>query len=300
MKKKSWIWLVAIVFFTSCGNSIPDEIIRPADMENLLYDYHISIGIATNLGSNDNYKREAYKNYVFKKHQVTQAEFDSSMVWYTRHSQELAAIYSNLNKRLHKEKKHIEAKLKEMEIDIMTQAGDTVNIWQFYPIYWLTDTPLNNLMTFDINRDSNFWARDAFLWKGHFTFFEEGKATMGLNIQYTNDSVVGQTKDITQSGEQSIYLYSDSIYKIKSINGFIHVYKDSVHQQPNILISDISLTKYHRSDKDSVVVENKSKATPKKEIKKEDEEEALKPLPKKATRITAPQRRKMEEAKEKE
>lgn len=49
--------------------------------------------MGNNLSYSDNYQKEAYKNYVFEKYHITEADFDSSMVWYTRHTEELAGLY---------------------------------------------------------------------------------------------------------------------------------------------------------------------------------------------------------------
>ena len=67
---------------------------------------------------------------------------------------------------------------------------------------------------------------------------------MGLNVVYENDSVIGMTKSITQSGPQEIYLHTDSAFNIKSLNGFIYV-PENQEKEPNILLHKINLTRYH-------------------------------------------------------
>ncbi len=268
IKKFGWIILVGASLMTGCGNSMPKEVIPPAKMEKVLYDYHLTLGISSQLSGSEEYKKQAYKNYLFKKHQITEAQFDSSMVWYTRNSYELSKIYQNLDKRFSREKTKLTSMLQERHIDIATQAGDTVNIWHYYPVYWLTDAPLNNKFTFTMRADSNFWIKDAFAWNADLTYLDAGKLTMGLNIRYENDSVTGKTIAMTQSGRHSLYIQSDSLNKIKDINGFIYVDKDSVHQTPNVLISNVSLIKYHKS---------KDKLTSESEIKDLKEEEIPEP-----------------------
>lgn len=265
IKKFGWIILVGATLMTGCGNSMPKEVIPPAKMEKVLYDYHLTLGISSQLSGSEEYKKQAYKNYLFKKHQITEAQFDSSMVWYTRNSYELSKIYQNLDKRFSREKTKLTSMLQERHIDIATQAGDTVNIWHYYPVYWLTDAPLNNKFTFTMRADSNFWTKDAFAWNADLTYLDAGKVTMGLNIRYENDSVTGKTIAMTQSGRHSLYIQSDSLNKIKDINGFIYVDKDSVHQTPNILISNVSLIKYHQS-KDKLTSESEFKDAKEEEV----------------------------------
>ena len=266
IKKFGWIILVGASLMTSCGNSMPKEVIPPAKMEKVLYDYHLALGISSRLPSSEDYKKQAFKNYLFKKHDITSAQFDSSMVWYTRNSYELSKIYQNLDKRFSREKTKLTSILQERHIDITTQPGDTVNIWHYYPVYWLTDAPMNNKFTFSMNADTNFWVKDAFAWNADITFLNASRVTMGLNIRYQNDSVTGKTIAMTQPGSHTLYVPADSLNEIKDINGFIYVDKDSVHQTPNVLISNISLIKYHQ---------NKDTTAPKAETKDEKESKEL-------------------------
>ena len=69
---------------------------------------------------------------------------------------------------------------------------------------------------------------------------------------------------MTQSGHHSLYVQADSLNEIKDINGFIYVDKDSVHQTPSVLISNVSLIKYHKS---------KDKTAPKPEVTEEKAED---------------------------
>ena len=266
IKKFGCIILVGASLMTGCGNSMPKEVIPPAKMEKVLYDYHLALGISSRLPSSEDYKKQAFKNYLFKKHDITSAQFDSSMVWYTRNSYELSKIYQNLDKRFSREKTKLTSMLQERHIDITTQPGDTVNIWNYYPVYWLTDAPMNNKFTFSMNADTNFWVKDAFAWNADITFLNASRVTMGLNIRYQNDSVTGKTIAMTQPGSHTLYVPADSLNEIKDINGFIYVDKDSVHQTPNVLISNISLIKYHQS---------KDKTAPKAETKDEKESKEL-------------------------
>lgn len=250
--KIRWFLIAALMLTTSCGKEIPDNIIQPDKMESVLYDYHLAMGMSNNL---KNTEKEAYKNFVFKKHRIDEALFDSSMVWYTREAQELVTIYENLEKRFKREHSHTEALLESRgeESTRITSPGDTVDIWYKEKLYWLTEAPLMNQLTFEFKSDTNFHAKDAFVWNVDFHFFAKGNVTMGLNVIYENNSVIGETRNITESGNQSIFLSTDSTYKIKMLNGFIHVPKD-VETNTNVLANNISLTRYHRLPEDSLTI----------------------------------------------
>lgn len=245
----TWTLLLSAAFMVGCGKQVPKGIIQPDRMENILYDYHLSISMSNNLSYSDNYQKEAYKNYVFEKHHITEAEFDSSMVWYTRHTEELVTLYKRVGERFRSEKKHMQNLLAMRENKPATSLpGDTVDVWYDRKLYWLTDAPLTNKITFEIPTDSNFKAKDAFLWSADYIFLSEGdqKATMGFNILFDNDSVVGRVEDITHSGVQTLYIKPDSAFAIKSVNGFIYyTTQDSAANKPGLIIHDITLTRYH-------------------------------------------------------
>ena len=251
-----------------------------------MYDYHLTLGLSSKLSSAQDHTKQAYKNYLFKKHNITEAQFDSSMVWYTRNAYELSKIYQNLDKRLNREKTKLHTMLQERQIDIAIQPGDTVDIWQYYPVYWLTDAHLNNKLTFTMKADENFWVKDAFRWNADVTFLSPCKATMGFNIRFNNDSIIGKTISL-KNGNNSLYVEADTIGEIKDINGFIYVHKDSVHQTPSVLISNLSLTKYHQSEEnDTPEANSKEDKKPKDDIKIIEEKKNQKEL-KKAERITS-------------
>ena len=263
--KFRWTLIAGLALMTSCGKQIPSDIIQPKQMEKVLYDYHLSLSMAQ---SSKNVEKEAQRNYVFQKHNITEAEFDSSMVWYARESKELLAIYENLNKRFNREYSHIERLLESRE-DANSQSfvsGDTVNIWRKGDIHWFNTAPLYRQLAFEIKADTTFHPQDAFLWSMDCHFLTEGKIVMGMNVMFDNDSVIGTTKTIETSGKHEIYLQTDSAYQIKTLNGFIYVpEQEDAKLDPKVLAHHISLTRYHMvQSTDTLSTE-----------KKEDTEEAI-------------------------
>lgn len=242
--KIRWTLIACLALMTSCGKEIPSEIIQPEMMEKILYDYHLSLSMSQ---SSKNTEKEAQKNYIFQKYEVTEAEFDSSMVWYTRETSELMTIYENLEKRFNREYSHIERLLESREeANARTSvSGDTVDIWRKGDLHWFSMAPLNRLLSFEIKADTTFHERDAFLWNVDYHFLAEGKIRMGLNVVYENDSVLAMTKVVNSSGPQSIYLHTDSAFKIKELNGFIHVPNAPANREPKAIAHNISLTRYH-------------------------------------------------------
>ena len=258
--KLHWIFIIALAILTSCGKQIPSHVLKPEQMEDVLYDYHLAMGMFGNKHLIENHQRNAFMNYIYDKHKITSAEFDSSMVWYTREALELCAIYERLEKRFKREHNHAENLLsnRKEENTMTTSYGDTVDIWRKRDIYWMSNGTLNNKLAFEFKTDTNFHAKDAFRWNMDIHFLTPGELTLGLNVIYDNDSVIGKTRKVDESGNQEIYLHTDSAYQIKELNGFIYVKNDSI-KDLRILIKNISLMRYHMQEEDTLTTRPVSK-----------------------------------------
>lgn len=218
---------LAAMCMAACTVQVPSDIIQQEEMELLLYDYHLMQAMAGELPSTERYKRPLYEQYVFDKHGVTEAEFDSSLVWYMRHTRELEEVYTKLNKRFKARQAVLEAYVRpEERSNRITPAGDSVNVWDDFRMFRLTASPSSNRMTFSIPADSNFHKNDAFEWKINAHFLKDTSgvgAVMALTLFYDNDTV-GCTIPLNGSGEQVLTLKGDSAATFKEMTGFIHYF----------------------------------------------------------------------------
>jgi len=245
--------LVFIFVLTGCKVRRPKEVIPENQMEELLYDYHIAKALGENLPHNENYKRALYVEYVFKKHNTTEAVFDTSMVWYTRHADVLSKMYERVNKKLKAERDEIDnlIAIRDNKPKISV-PGDSIDIWLLDRMMLLTGNPLNNKLTFTIPSDSNFKARDTLQWDMHYYFLDDRSdstesALMAMAIQYANDSIISKTNRVYESGLQSIRLQADTLGDIKEIRGYVY-YSGGKDSAKHLLANHISLMRYHSND----------------------------------------------------
>lgn len=80
----------------------PRGVLTSKELRDLLYDLHRVDGAAQVAGYNYGHNQElaSYYQSVLDKHGVTQAQFDSSLVWYTDHPQIFNKIYPRVVARL--------------------------------------------------------------------------------------------------------------------------------------------------------------------------------------------------------
>lgn len=276
------ILLFGTVFtVVSCGKQIPDDIIQPSAMEELLYDYHLALTMGNDLNYSERYKRESYKNYVFKKHGVTEAEFDSSMVWYTRNTKELTDIYKNLQKRYEMAEEQMKSELNKRSGQIsVSLSGDSVDVWSDRNLYWLTTSPLTNRLMFDLKADTTFHNKDILVLEADYSFLayekNTAKAVVSMKITFDNDSTLAMSKVIEKSGKEQLVLQPDSAYKYKSISGFVY-YSNPDSTDATVLINNIKLLRYREgsfsSDAAGKPVEVSDKASQNQENDKPESKE---------------------------
>lgn len=97
---KKWITILCVALaMVGCR---PDDVLSNREMRDLLYDLHRMDGALQTAGYNYGHNEEvaAYYQSVLDKHGVTQAQFDSSLVWFTDNPQIFNKIYPNVVARL--------------------------------------------------------------------------------------------------------------------------------------------------------------------------------------------------------
>lgn len=245
--KKLCFFFILMLTVMACKVKRPDGVIAESQMEELLYDYHLARSMGENLPVSDNYKKALYIQSVFQKYDVTQAEFDSSMVWYTRHTDILAKIYEKINDRLKEEQASINhmVAIRDKKSPV-SQPGDSVELWFMEQVSCLTNAQDNNKISFVIPADVNSQDRDALVWKASFFYpSKAGKAMpetyMAMQMIYRNDSVITSSRKITRSGEQEIRLQSDTLGALREVRGYIYF---EGGKDDYVLVHNISMKRY--------------------------------------------------------
>ena len=266
------ILIVSILFLSSCIVDVPSYVIQPDEMEDVLYDYHLMQALAGDLTTSQNHQRKIYEESVFAKHNITEAQFDTSLTWYLRNTKELEAIYKNLNQRFAAKKEELANYLPPSKrVKEISPEGDSVNIWTDFRFIRLSVSSLSNKLLFTQELDSNFHINDTFEWMLNATYLDDScrsKAIMSMTLLYDNDTI-GVSQEITSSGPYSLKIGKQNSSKLKEIVGNIYYFplhadmdveptiNNSAYQinhlpALDLLLSDITLMRYHYTDTLSV------------------------------------------------
>ena len=86
---------MTIQVMVSCKPSIPSEYLSKGELEDILYEYHIADQLFNQQGG-DSLTLISYRANILKRHNVTEEEFKSTMMYYTRHTKLLHDVYESL------------------------------------------------------------------------------------------------------------------------------------------------------------------------------------------------------------
>ena len=201
------------------------------EMEDILYDIYLS----QNIEDEENRDRKMYneitnREAIYRKYDITQAEWDSSYNYYCRHADKLHTIYKNLSERIRAEVIELGG---DVSLDEATLSGDTINIWNSERNFILMQQTPYNLNQFTISGDSTFKAGDVLTLQFDSKFiFQEGSRNLVavLAVTLSNDSVVTNTCHASSDGRFTVS-YSD--YKrlgIKMVRGYFVLLRNNNEQ----------------------------------------------------------------------
>ena len=249
------VFMASVLCIVSCKPGVPKEVIQPDDMEDILYDYYVSQGIASMPGpqsGSEDYKRDMYFNSVLNKYGVTRAEFDSALVYYYTRADRFVEIYKSVQERMSEEALNLGATEGEVErfTAMQSLSGDTASIWEGMKSARLMPQAPYNKMQFVQKADTSFRKGDSFMLSFKSDFLYQGgnkDALLYLAVKYTNDSIVAQATHFSVSGINQLRINSVDLMP-KEIMGYFYLGQgyDKSSDLRLLSISDIQLIRFHK------------------------------------------------------
>lgn len=245
--------LLLLFLLVACKPALPPGVLSESEMEAVLYDYHVALAMAET--SNGDYRvderRFELQSAVYRKHDITEAEFDSSMVYYSSDLEKLNRIYSHLNKRLEREAEAIGANTSSDIYADLTSEGDTANVWMGRPLYVVKNKMQENLQMWSQTCDSTWLMGDDVLLRFTPTTFTRDNLDamfVTLVVVYTNDSIRGKTLTLTHRQTPEILISDTEGWTPRTVSGqFYTPAKDDPQQAMISVINNFSLIRFHKS-----------------------------------------------------
>lgn len=247
--------LALAILLGSCKPGVPREYIQPDDLEDILYDYYIARSMATR-GDSVDYKQKAYRLAVLRQHGVTEAEFDSSLIYYYKNAERLNKIYSAVSARLEAKAEQLGASAGEIgRYASLSTTGDTADIWNGARRTLLMPLPPYNRMDFRLAADTTYRRGDHFQLNLRTLYmYQSGTkdCTLYVAVDYEGDSTAVFTRRISSSDECKLNIEANHEADIKAIRGFVFL-GNGLSQSPLqklLFIDGIQLVRFHPQEAD--------------------------------------------------
>lgn len=257
---------ILLLTLASCKPRRPAGILSPSQMESLLVDYHLAQGMAeaASEGKSMEELRYVYIHAALKKHHIEEAVFDSSMVYYSANSEQMAIICA-----------HVCDKIEAMggivgtgdsgesqggKYAHLTAQGDTANVWTGMRHATLMPDILHNLLVLTWQADTATRAGDSFVWYCNAQKVAQNNLPdvyVQLIMRYENDTVTSMTSHIYGDRDVEVFFtpYStlDSL-RPTSVTAMVFMSTREQAGDDNqgkncaeaLLLRDISLVRMHK------------------------------------------------------
>ena len=122
------LYILVVILLAACKVGKPSGILSEGKMEKILYQYHLAIAMAKD-GDSAEIKGRAYVRACLRDNGVSEAEFDSSLVWYYQHMEVLQKVYKRISDRLHAELGDVGEETNDVNrYSALAATGDTATI----------------------------------------------------------------------------------------------------------------------------------------------------------------------------
>ena len=245
------MWGMALCLcLCACKPGVPGEVIAPSDMEDLLYDYHLAQAMAEASHDSVDIRRRSYVLAVFDKYGVTEAEFDTSMIWYSSHATYLKDIYARIGRRLDDQLSALGASVRNDQFAGLDAQGDTANIWNDKTFVVLKPTFGSDTFAFSYEADSTFARGDVFMWRMGVRYISRGAlndAYAALYVQFDNDSTAGITRRLYTNNDVQLRITCDTALTIRRVGGFLYYPNKASERSARLMVAgNMMLVRMHR------------------------------------------------------
>jgi len=240
------------LFFVACSK-VPDYVINPDDMAEILADIHTAEAVVElNAASyTTDSTRLALKQSILKRHGYTLADLDTSFVWYGAHLKEYDKVYDRTIEILNNRLEQVDAVAAANAS--MTVAGDSVDVWAGPRGFAVSNRSASMITDFSLKADANWKMGDAYTWRAKFVN-NQLPARWNIAADYTDGTVEYLTVQFSGDGWKEVTFYADSTRTLKRVYGAMTVepahetslYVDSMQLVRNRLNSRLYPQRYRQ------------------------------------------------------
>ena len=218
------------------------DLIADLQLADAYIDSHIS-------EFNSDSSKQVIKQSVFKKHGITQQDYDSSLVWYAHNMEDyikahdkaigkLKEQYDKLDRGGNGESKELtiseggkaihetgapqniaKSRTKRLQ-KIGSAAGDTIDLWTGKRGYMLAQGAKRGFITFDVQPDADYKPGDRYQ-LAYFLTRGNNEFKVSMNVDYTDGATAQIARGTNSDGWVIIDVQSDTARHVRRIYGYV-------------------------------------------------------------------------------
>ena len=226
--------LAAVVALMMACDKAPNGIIKESDMVDILVDLHKAEAYVDNYPTQfpDDSTRMMLKQSVFAKHGVTQADYDTSLVWYAHNMDVYINVYRKTIDKLKNDynnashDRSLKQHLTSSDASALagrayyTVDGDTADLWTLPRNWFFTQAMRSSFITFDYRSDRNTGLGDCYELKFKLAG-KHRRITSFLAVDYSDGGTAYVSHRLGTPMWNRIAIQSDSTRTVNRIYGYL-------------------------------------------------------------------------------
>jgi hypothetical protein len=237
------ISFLIFLFIAACSR-VPKGIIPERKMQQVLTDMHIADAIINSDPSTfrDDEAKKALFQSVFDKHRVTEAKYDSSLIWYGKNLDVYMQVYTMA---LADVKRRIEIIGPIESEKTYSPNKDSVDIWTIDRYVEFSPASLSNLVVFNFQEREEYSSGSVFVLGMNVWGLASGRIPpieVHLRAEQSDTTLIVQNS-IRTDGYHELILRSVPTKRVKQVHGYIRLGNDTIPYR-KIYIDNFRMMKY--------------------------------------------------------
>ncbi len=227
MKKAAVIGFVTIAAMASCSR-VPDHVIQPEPMAELMADIRVADAVVAVNGRRYTTEQSklALKRAVMERHGVTEAQFDTSLIWYGHNIAKYQEVTDLSIEILERRQRELAKAAGEAAMSV---AGDSVDVWDLPQYVVITRRSPSDFIAFSRDSDPNWEPGDIYTFRARLST-PVVSATWNLTAEYDDGAISMLTADMSAANpaRQEITLFTDSTRTAVRVSGWLSVSPEGI------------------------------------------------------------------------
>ncbi|WP_459189045.1 DUF4296 domain-containing protein [Parabacteroides sp. APC149_11_2_Y6] len=261
---RNWLHKYGFVIFlgmiaVACSK-VPGGLLSEKDMQSVLIDMQLAEAMIYQYP--DKFPDEAHKKAVFQsvfqKHEITEAVYDSSLVWYGRNLDIYMGVCDRVLAELNKRQKA----LGDVQINVTVDKEDSIDIWPRRRFLTLEPDAIFNGVAFNVEPKTSYSSGSAFVLGMNVWGINEKwkyKPEVRLSV-FQGDTTITVNKKISKDGYYETIVKSLPTKRVKSVYGHIFMNNADSASYYKVYVDSLSLMKYNYGRLDEIAKPDSTKS----------------------------------------